>query len=372
MQHSVEGSGPLSAAVVGSGGISKEHLAFLSGRSQLVEGWADRIDLVAVCDLSPVSAEYARDTYGAGRAYTDVATMLAEARPDVVHILTPPSTHVPLATAALRSGSHVICEKPITADGAQLDQLLAVADDSGRHLIESHNYRFNRGTEELKALIDSGRLGTVREVEVRIALPVTDPAGRFGDPNLPSPIHRMPAGVIHDFVTHMAYLGLHLGGPLTVEHVAAAWNNHSENPLFRYDNLDAVVIGRSATGPVHLHLRFDAESKPDTMALRVHGTEGWAETDLYQPNMRLVAARAGGGQLSPIVNHLANGAALVRDGLGNVGRKIMQQTPYHGLHRMLALTYEALENGTELPITPDDMRATAALIDAIVDDKARF
>jgi predicted dehydrogenase len=237
--------------------------------------------------------------------------------------------------------------------------------------MESHNYRFNRGVVAMREAIDRGEIGTVREVGIRVALPVTDPAGRFGDPNLPSPIHSMPAGVIHDFMTHLTYLLRHLAGPAEFGRIAAAWSNHSQNPLFTWDDLDAILIGEGDAGPVHGRLRFDAGAGPDTFAIDVRGSEGWMETDLFQPYLRIVRPRPGGAQLSPIVNHLANGLGLIDQGVRNVARKIMQQTPYEGLHRMLDETYRALADGRPLPVTPDDMLGASELIDRLVDEKVR-
>ncbi len=367
---------PLRAAVLGSGAISKEHLSFLSGDLKPFPDSPgpvrDRIRLVAVCDRSKVAADYGASHFGADRAYTDLAEMLSDARPDVVHVLTPPQTHVELASRCLAAGAHVICEKPITANADELDQLLETAELNDRQLMESHNYRFNRGVSDLKAALEDGTLGNVREVEIRIALPVTDPDGRFGDPNLPSPVHQLPAGVIHDFTTHFAYLLLHLADPIEFTSIAAAWNNHSENPLFKYDDLDALLIGRTKNGPVHGRLRFDAGAAPDTFSIEVRGTDGWAETDLFQPYSRTVIPRPGGQQLSPIVNHVVNGASMMNNGIRNVGRKLLQQSPYEGLHRMIDQSYAALAAGKQFPVTPDDMRAASRLVDRLLSEEVRL
>ncbi|MGH1489341.1 MAG: Gfo/Idh/MocA family protein [Acidimicrobiales bacterium] len=366
---------PLRAAVIGSGTISKEHLGFLSGRlgnQPSGAAVAGRIRLVGLCDLSQVSADYAARQFGADAAYTDVSQMLSEAKPDVVHVLTPPQTHVDLVSLCLEAGAHVICEKPITPTAGELETLLERAAAADRQLMESHNYRFNKGIVDIKAAIDRGDFGAVREVEIRIALPVTDPEGRFGDPNLPSPIHGLPAGVIHDFTTHFAYLLLHLGEPLEFSRIAAAWSNHSGNPLFSYDDLDALLVGRGANGPVHGRLRFDAGASPDTFSVSVRGTEGWVETDLFQPYNRTVRARPGGSQLSPIVNHVVNGASLMNDGIRNVGRKLLQQSPYQGLHTMLDESYAALAAGRPFPVTPDEMMDASRLVDRLLEDGVRL
>ncbi len=365
---------PLRAAVVGGGAIAREHLGFLSGRSPIRPSRpvADRIRLVGVCDLSPVTARYGAEEYGAEGAYTDLDAMLESARPDVVHVLTPPQSHRAITTTCLEAGAHVICEKPVTPTHPELVELLEVARANGRHLVESQNYRFNEPVLELSRIIAEGRLGAIREVEVRVVLPVTDPKGRFADANLPSTIHQMPAGVIHDVITHMVYLQFHLGRAVDFDRVAAAWSNHSDNPMFTWDDLDAVLIGHNADGPLHVRLRFDALASPDTFAIHVRGTEGWAETDLFQPFVRVVRPRPGGKQLSPIINHLTGGWRLFRGGVGNVGRKIMQQSPYEGLHRMLDLTYLALAAGRPVPISPDDMIETSRLIDLLVSEKMRL
>lgn len=357
---------PLVAAVVGTGAISHEHLSFLSGRTGAGDV-SDLVELGAVCDLSPAAASYAATTFGARAHYTDVDQLLAAERPDVVHVLTPPETHLGLVTTALEAGAHVICEKPITVNRADLDTLLDQARRAGRHLMESHNYRFNPTIVAMTEAIADGRLGTVREVSIRITLPVTDPGGRFGDPNLPSPIHTLPAGVVHDFTTHFGYLLSTLAPGVVYDRVAAAWSRHGTNEVFPIDDLDALLIGKGPDGAVHARLRFDAQSAPDAFTVTVRGTRGLAETDLFQPHLRLVHPRPGGAKLSPVVNQVVNGAALMASGVRNLGQKLLQQGPYQGLHHMLHLTYQALADDRPLPVTPDDMGAVATLVDLLLD-----
>jgi phosphoglycerate dehydrogenase-like enzyme len=96
--------GPLRAAVVGAGKISEEHLKFLASSRQAM--------LVGVCDRSPSMARIAADAAGT-TPYTDLDALLAVAVPQVVHVLTPPHTHVELAAVCLRAGTHVVIEKPV-------------------------------------------------------------------------------------------------------------------------------------------------------------------------------------------------------------------------------------------------------------------
>lgn len=344
----------LRTVVVGTGGISQEHLAFVAR--------SPRAELVGVCDLSAAAASYAAERFGAAASGTDLAALLASTAPDVVHVLTPATTHSAIAAQCLRAGAHVISEKPVTTDLAELEALLAVADEAGRTLTEDHNYLYNHGVQRLAELVDDGSLGEVVEVDVRMALDVRA-GGAFADTSLPHPIHRMPAGVIHDVLTHLVYLAQHfVPGPY--DQVRAAWRNQGGGDLFKYDDLDALAFA----GRQHARIRFTSSTWPQCLSVTVRGTAGEAETELFQPYVREVLQRSAGKQLSSTVNHFVNGASLARSALRNFGHKVSRiETPYHGLHRFLDLTYEALAAGVEPPVTRRRMIETTAFIDRLLE-----
>src|SRR3954469_6031840 len=224
----------LRAAVIGTGKISEEHLRYLTADPG--------VDLVGVCDLSPSLAKYAATRVKAAAAFSDSAAMLREARPDVVHVLTPPHTHAALVTDALNAGAHVVVEKPVAPSNVQFRDLWGLAESRGRRIVEDHNYRFNEPVLAIEKLLRGGKLGDVREVDVRMALPIRKAGGRYADASLPHPSHNLPAGVIHEFITHLCYLALRFmpGSDTedgTFSRVAAAWSKHGDEPPFKYDDL---------------------------------------------------------------------------------------------------------------------------------------
>lgn len=347
----------LRAAIIGTGKISEEHLKFLSTSPD--------IELAAVCDLSPALAGYSAHRFGAKKSYTDYMQMLAEQLPDVVHVLTPASTHLKIASDCLRADAHVIVEKPAALNLNDLRQLHDVAIHCGRSVIEDHNYRFNRPIKAIEAAMKAGKLGEVREVDIRLALNIRAAGGRYADENLPHPSHKMPAGVIHEFITHMSYLMLRFLP--RIEKVKAAWNNHGGGDVFRYDDLDALLFGQQANG----RIRFSCHTMPETFSITVRGSGGSAETDLFQPYMRLITQRRG-GKLSPLVNHLANGCALAASSVIGFKDKVLQHTPYEGLQAFLSHTYAALRKGAELPVTFSDMEQVCRLVDALLEQGNRI
>lgn len=347
----------LRSAVIGAGFISQEHLKFLQ-TSEIVSP-------VGVCDLSQAAANYAAEHFNAGRAFTNYQDMLDELKPDVVHVLTPPHTHRKIGADCLQSGAHVICEKPITATIEEFHELWEIAKACDRSIIENQNYRLNEPILKIKDLVKSGVLGDVCEVEVRLALDIRG-GGRFADTNLPSPVHKLPAGVIHDFLPHLCYLALDYLP--SIDRVSTAWSNHGNDELFKFDDLDAIILG----GNVHARIRFSCYTQPDCFYFCVRGSQGYVETDLFQPYLRCVTPRSVGKQLTPLANHFLTGLEFATSSVRNFKRKVMQRTSYEGLHALLDDTYNALSHGAALPIQFEDMERTIQLIEVLLDEKHRF
>ena len=85
--------------------------------------------------------------------------MLRSARPDVVHITTPPQSHHDLALACLEAGCHVYLEKPFTVTAAEAQAILEKAERCGRIVTAGHNYQFSFEMLRMREMLASGVLG---------------------------------------------------------------------------------------------------------------------------------------------------------------------------------------------------------------------
>lgn len=350
-RHPSKTGDPLRAAVVGAGRISEQHLGFLQ-RSPMAE-------LVGVCDANRTLASYMARRFG-GAAFTALATMLEATAPDVVHVLTPPHLHVPMAMAALDSGAHVVVEKPMALDEVGREELLRRAAESGRTIVEDHNYRFNRPMMGLEQAVSSGLLGRLVRFEVAIAMPLAG-GDRYDDRNLPSPSHRLPAGFIHEFITHMAYLAVAIIPDVEVD--AARWDKRVPGHPSPYDDLDASVRADGVTG----HLRFTSLAPRSSISVSVTGTEGSAEAEMIFGSLRVDRPRAGGTQLSPPANAVIAGAGLGWRGVAYVADRLRGRTAYEGMQTCLRRTYQSILEGSAPPVTPDGMRRAGQLVEQLVE-----
>ncbi|MBS0479501.1 MAG: Gfo/Idh/MocA family oxidoreductase [Proteobacteria bacterium] len=339
----------LNVAVIGCGAIAYEHLPFVAG--------TPLARLAAVCDMSPALATAAGERFGAAVIHTDAAAMLSDTRPDIVHVLTPPHTHDAIVRQSLAAGAHVICEKPMTGTERETAELLAAADVAGRKLVESRNLLWNDPVITLRRMIADGKFGRVAECDILLSLDFL--AGPFGDRNLAGTVD-LPGGAIHDFMPHLVYTFQVLTGLGDDYEVRGFLQNRSGNPRARYDHLDALIDD----GTVRGRLRIATDAYPEAFRVVVRGTEGTAETDLYNPYLRYDAA-PNVGKRAPF-GQIANGRKLARAGWANLRNKIMQHGTMHGLPRMIEAIYRAILDGTAMPITPGEMIATARLCDRLV------
>lgn len=350
MSPSQDQSRRLRAVVIGCGAIGHQHLPYLSANN--------KVDLVGVCDRSRALADFAREHYRAGASFQDSAQMIAVLKPDVVHVLTPPHTHLPLVIHSLEADAHVICEKPLAPTLSETEQLLALAEKRRRHLVESRNLLFNDAVVKFDEVITAGLVGNVREIEILLALNL--PKGPFGDLNLSGPGVVLPGGAVHDFLPHLTYLFLHFARDEQLGEVKGWLENRSGNARVGYDHMDVLMHA----GPVRGRLRIASDLAPDAFRLIVRGTAGSLETDLYNPFLRFEGGR-NIGKRAPL-EQIRSGASLLRSGIRNFRDKVAQHGTYHGMPRMLDAIYGAILRGEDPPILPRHIRQGANLVDAVV------
>jgi predicted dehydrogenase len=346
----------LRAALIGAGQIARQHLSCL----KTLPG----VELAAICDLSPATAEAAAERYGVRAWFTDHRAMLEEARPDVVHVTTPPTAHFGPAMDALDAGAHVIVEKPVTPTFAELETLVERADGAGRHLVEDHNYLFNHAPQQILRRIECGEFGAVTHVEALICLDILG-SGGFADPNAPHPALSLAGGAIADFLPHLASLAhLFVGPHRTAQTV---WTKRKPSPL-PFDEFRAVLDAERGTAA----LGFSAGSQPDAFWLRVYGERMQATANLFETRLTFDGPRNVPKPLRPFLSGLEEGKTIRRAALATLIRKFKGPGAYEGLWELLARTYRALADGSALPFTASHVLAVNRMVEALKPQEQRL
>ncbi len=141
----------LKVAIVGCGKIADSHASAI----RRIKG----CEIVAVGDQEPLMARQLSERFLIKRYFSDLTKLLGEARPDVVHITTPPQSHFDIAKLCLESGCHVFVEKPFTLYEEEAQTLIALARERRRKITVGHDDQFGHAARRMRALVQSGFLG---------------------------------------------------------------------------------------------------------------------------------------------------------------------------------------------------------------------
>ena len=150
--------------------------AVLAGCGAMARGWVKalrdqpdlvgRVKLVGLVDIDAKAAEALRDAFDLTGVSigTDLATVLAATRPDLLFDVVIPTARSDVVATGLRHGCHVLSEKPMSTSMQQAKDLVRLSQETGKTHAVMQNRRYNSGVRRIRRLIESGGLGTLTGV----------------------------------------------------------------------------------------------------------------------------------------------------------------------------------------------------------------
>ena len=147
--------------------------------------YAEGAVLHAVGSRTDASARAFAEAHGAPVAHGSYDALVADPDVDAIYIATPHSLHLANASAVLRAGKGVLCEKPLTPTPEDSRALIAVAEETGGYLLEAMWTHFLPAVQTALGWVREGRIGTVRRLHADFGYPTPyDPHSRIFDPAL--------------------------------------------------------------------------------------------------------------------------------------------------------------------------------------------
>ena len=139
---------------IGAGGIAKRALFPAISKSNVGEIYAVASrDKTKALTISPN-----------GIVYTSYDELLADPKVEAVYISLPNSLHLPLAIKAMRAGKHVLCEKPLGMNAAEVEEAIAVSKETKRIFVEASWNRWHPRSQRIREIVASGELGEITNI----------------------------------------------------------------------------------------------------------------------------------------------------------------------------------------------------------------
>ena len=222
-------------AVLGAGRIGKIHAANVAASKFAT--------LVVVADPFADAAASLADELGT-QAMTDCEAAIDRADVDAIVIGTPTHTHINLMLRAVRQGKAVLCEKPIDLDMAKSLAAVAEVERLNGRVMLAFNRRFESTFAQMRAAIDAGDIGEVRQVIISSR-----------DPGLaPEDYIQHSGGIFRDMTIHDLDIGRWLLGEEPVELTAIASRLIDPALMEKYDDYDTAMVQMQTASGKQCHI----------------------------------------------------------------------------------------------------------------------
>jgi len=334
------------AGMVGAGNIAEFHI-------YAVKAIPDLVELVGVTDLDAAKAQATADKHGT-RAFKSLDELVA-AGANVIHVLTPPSAHVPVALAALEKGCHVVVEKPIAEDEAEGKKVAELARKKGLTVTVNHSLLYDPQVKKALDAVRAGALGQV--VSVDILRGSEYPPYEGG----PLPPHYRSAGYpFRDLGIHCLYLIQELLGP--IEEIEGEWRSLGGDPNLAFDEWRALVKCKRGLGEFQLTYNV----KPMQSQLIIHGTKGVLRVDLFAMFHGKRSSTPLPKAAERLINAFADSIQPLIDVPVNVVKFVRKEIQaYQGLRDLIADFYRRLDANQAPPVTADDAIAIIPFVEQV-------
>ncbi len=350
----------LKVAIVGCGKIADVHA------SQI--GKVAGCEIVGVCDREPLLAKQLFERFPVRRFFTDVTELVSVARPDVVHITTPPESHLAIARFCLEQGCHVYVEKPFTLDAGQALLLVDLADQKGLKLTVGHNEQFTHVARRMRALVESGYLaGPPVHMESYFGYDLGDPSyarAILGDKN--HWVRRLPGKLLQNIISHgIARIAEFLTSedPQIIAYgfVSSLLKGIGENEIV--DELRVIISEDERTTA---YFTFSSQMRPSIHQFRIYGPKNGLVLD--QDHEILI--RLPGSKFKSYADHFIPPLLFAKQHMGSFVRnmKLFLARDFHmesGTKHLIESFYRSIREGAPVPIPYREILLTARIMDAI-------
>jgi predicted dehydrogenase len=330
----------LTVALVGCGKIADGHVDEIQKLPALAR-------VVAVCDAEKLMAEQLASRFRIPAHYDNFEEMLARTKPDVVHIATPPDSHLRLAKLAVDAGCHLYVEKPLAPNYADAVELMRYAEAHSRKVAVNYTYWFDPPAQAMREMIGEGVLGDPVHVESAYGYNLS---GAFGSALLADEnhwVHRLPGKLFHNNIDHMISKVVEFLPDQEPEVVARALVRRDarfgDSRDEMEDELRLMLLGERVTSTC----LFSSHARPVAHYCRVFGTKNTMTVDYVARTVTLDGSQHLPSAIGRILPAFGSALQFSKAGFQNVVR--FARSDFHffaGLSELIRRFYgSVLDNG---------------------------
>jgi predicted dehydrogenase len=352
----------LRVAIVGCGKIADAHASQIQN--------LDGCQIVGVCDRELMMAKQLYDRFPVTQYFSDLPELIREARPDVVHITTPPESHFDIARFCLAHGCHVYVEKPFTVDAEEAQRLVDLANKNALKLTAGHNYQFSHAARRMRGLIERGYLGGLPvHMESCYGYDLGDPSyarALLGDKQ--HWVRRLPGKLLHNLISHGIARIAEFFASDDPEVMACGFTSPFLKSIGEIDIVDELRVVISGNARTTAYFTFSSQIRPLVQEFRIYGPGNGLVLDQNHE----VVLQLRGAKFKSYADHFIPPVTFVKQYLGNLfgNMKLFVARDFHmdsGMRCLIESFYHSIRQDAPVPIPYREIVLTARIMDAIFD-----
>lgn len=340
-------------AIVGCGLNSDYHISFAKAYPGA--------EIVGIVDKDENKAKACGERFGIKDVYSSISEMVKQAKPDVIHIVTPPQTHFAVAKEAIQAKCHVLIEKPLALNLQEATELYDFAEQQGVRLCAMHNHFFDPCMAKAHDLVQEGQVGDIMNVESYYGINSYIPALRdYPAPNVIPWIYALPGGVYHDFMAHPLYVMLdYTGKP---KEIKVMKKSHGVLPQNMPDEIKVLIDGERAFGT----LTFSFAARPYLHFIRMYGSKMMVEVDINTMTTVTHPVSSLPKAVQKATYNLSESWQLFRSTTVNVVNFVRGKLKsYQGMKVLIHRFYDSLQGKGDIPVTKQQALLVIETMDEI-------
>ncbi len=350
--------------LIGCGKVADQHAAQI--------GRIPGAEIAAVCDQEPLMAQQFSERFHIGSYFNQAAEMLNTVKLDVVHITTPPQSHLDLGQRCLEAGCHVYIEKPFTLDTAGAEALIALAQQRGLKVTAGHNAQFTHTMVRMRELVKNGYLGG-KPVHLESLYCYSFGDERYAKALLGDSDHwvrKLPGSLLQNIISH----GISkLAEFLTSDNprvTAQGFTSSFLKKMGQGDIIDEVRVMIQDEDSTTAYFTFSSQFSPVLHQFRLYGRQN----SLLVDDDHQILVKISNKDYKSYLRYFIPPWEYAGQYVGNFGGNLMKffRKDFHlpfdaGLKTLVKSFYKSITNNGPLPISYREILLTSKIMDEIFD-----
>jgi predicted dehydrogenase len=356
----------IKVAIVGCGKIADDHAQQIKG----IPG----CEIVGVCDREELMARQLGERFDVENYFSSVNELLEKAKPEVIHITTPPQSHYELAKKCMEAGCHVYVEKPFTINAREAKELIGIAEEKELKITAGHDAQFTNAARQMREIIRKGYLGGA-PVHMESYYCYNLGSEGYAKALIKDRTHwvrRLPGQLLQNIISHgICRIAEYLESD-SPRVIADAFTSPFLKNMGEKDLRDELRVIINDSNHITAYFTFSSQMRPSLHHFRVYGPENGLIADHDHQTVIKMRGTNYKSYLDKFVPPLVFAKQYAFNSLNNMRRFL--KNDFHmksGMKYLINSFYKSIAKDEPPPIPYKEILLTAQIMDSIFEQIGR-